>query len=98
MSINRKSVVRLKRLEPLPLPANLEQAFAEIETLDIGHPHARGMTFGGIRAAEARGDASFIPMQFRATSPHLPGDCLCPSDKDQHPHQSKQVLQDRRRV
>ncbi len=41
-----------------PMPKSLEQAFEEIDSLETGHPHARGTTYGGIRNAEVRGNRS----------------------------------------
>jgi len=44
----------MKRVEPLPLPSQIEQIFAELDALESGHPDARGTTYGAIRTAETR--------------------------------------------
>jgi len=54
MHRKKKYLSRLQKGEGLPLPASLEEAFAEIEQLDSHHPDSRGTTYAGIRVAETR--------------------------------------------
>jgi hypothetical protein len=48
-----------------PMPKSLEQAFEEIDSLETGHPHARGTTYGGIRNAETRDIRSMMNSEAR---------------------------------
>lgn len=65
MMHNRKSRSRQKMVEPLPLPASLEEAFEAVANLDAMHPTSRGTTFGAIRIAEARANAPRTPQDGR---------------------------------
>jgi hypothetical protein len=51
---NRARLAALKRITPLPLPPSLAQAFAELDSLDRGHPERRGTNYATIRQHEGR--------------------------------------------
>jgi len=46
--------IKLVKINPLPLPPSLAEAFEAIEQLDSRHPEPRGTSYGAIRTAEAR--------------------------------------------
>ena len=65
MKHHHRSMAKVKRFEPLPLPPSLAQAFEEIEQLDARHPEARGMNYGAIRQHESRCQRSTLTQDGR---------------------------------